>query len=103
VTPRTATLIRRLTVLLTVRAGDERATLPMPGDLVVEVTGFGVADVDSIGILLRREPTENDLAWVIEPLERPGEEQRWLNADFFAVPETVRDAVLRAPTLSQQD
>jgi hypothetical protein len=93
-TPRTATLIRRLTVLLSVRAGGDRAALPIPGDLVVEVTGFGAADADSIGILLRRE---EDVAWVIEPLERPGEEQRWLNADFFAVPEAIRDAVLRVP------
>jgi hypothetical protein len=97
-TPRTATLIRKLTILLAVRAPDDRASLPEPGDLVVEVTGFGTVDVDSIGILLRREKDDRDGdAWVIEPLERPGEEQRWLNADFLAVPDLARDAVLRVP------
>lgn len=75
------------------RAGElvyERMNRPRPGDLVVEVSSFRKSfDPDAVGHLIRKEgdPDSSD-DWVIEPLLRPGEELRWSNAQFVAIPDT---------------
>jgi len=63
---------------------------PQPGDLVIEISGFGrTFDPDSVGRLIRIEhPDDLDLTrHVVEPLHRPGEEQGWQNSEFVAVPD----------------
>jgi len=88
-----ATLVR---ALLTCPASELRGE-PKPGDLVIETTSCGSVDPDGIGWLLRIEgnPPIVD-RWVIEPINRPGEEQGWQNADFLAVPQRIADRVRRA-------
>lgn len=66
----------------------ERMNHPRVGDLVVERTAFSGFDPDGVGHLLwiEGDPRYPDIC-VIEPLLRPGEECRWGNADFIALPE----------------
>ena len=63
---------------------------PRPGDLVIEISEFGrTFDPDSVGRLVRVEHSDDlDLTrHVVEPLNRPGEEQGWRNAEFVAIPD----------------
>ena len=61
----------------------ERMRHPQRGDLVIEVSSFSGFDPDGVGRLLRIEGDR----WVIEPWDRPGEEQGWRNATFVALPD----------------
>ena len=68
----------------------KRMRHPRPGDLVIEISGFGrTFDPDSVGRLVRIEHADDlDLTrYVVAPLGRPGEEQGWQNAEFVAVPD----------------
>jgi hypothetical protein len=65
---------------------------PRPGDLVIEIGRLGgTFDPDSVGRLLRIEHPgeEARIRYVIEPLNRPGEEQGWRNARFIALPDEL--------------
>ncbi|MET8648463.1 hypothetical protein [Nocardia aurea] len=64
----------------------ERMYRPRVGDLVFERTSFAGFDPDGVGHLLRIEGDD----FVIEPLLRPGEECRWANAEFVALPEGMK-------------
>jgi len=77
----------------------ERMKRPRIGDLVVEFSAGQRGDQDGVGWLRSIEFADRlggdsvnidgrrvvD-AWVIEPLDKPGQTLRWGNATFFAVP-----------------
>jgi hypothetical protein len=77
----------------------ERMKRPGVGDLVVEFSAGQRGDQDGVGWLRKIEFADGlggdsvnidgrrvvD-AWVIEPIDRPGQTIRWSNATFFAVP-----------------
>lgn len=99
-----------------VRAYFERASHPRPGDLVVETSSFGLRIRDDrephvcVGTLLREvdevltyDSEEGDeggdpetyveRAVYIQPLAYPeGHEFRWTNADFAAIPRTLKES-----------
>lgn len=69
-----------------------RMRRPELGDLVVEVTAFRY-DPDAVGWLRSIEwrpdrPGDYGLVarWVVEPVDRPGEQEGWRNSEFVAVP-----------------
>lgn len=70
----------------------ERMRKPRPGDLVLEISGFGRGwDPDRIGRLVRIEGRAPDERYVVEPLHDPARRQSWQFAEFIALPTTVAD------------
>lgn len=66
----------------------QRMMHPEVGDLVVETSSLRGYDPDGVGHLRAVEgddPQYPDI-YVVEPLHRPGEQVRWGNATFLAVP-----------------
>jgi hypothetical protein len=77
----------------------ERMKRPRVGDLVVEFSAGHRGDTDGVGWLRGiefadgRGGTSVNIdgqrtvgAWMIEPLDMPGQTIRWSNATFFAIP-----------------
>ncbi|MEV0898681.1 hypothetical protein [Actinoplanes sp. NPDC049802] len=77
----------------------ERMKRPRVGDLVVEFSAGQRGDQDGVGWLRAIEFADGRggdsanidgqriiNAWVIEPLDKPGQTLRWGNATFFAIP-----------------
>ncbi|MEU7908285.1 hypothetical protein [Actinoplanes sp. NPDC049118] len=77
----------------------ERMKRPRLGDLVVEFSAGQRGDQDGVGWLRGIEFADGVggdsvnidgrrvvNAWMIEPLDKPGQTLRWGNATFFAVP-----------------
>lgn len=67
---------------------------PQPGDLVIETSTahYRDRDADAVGRLVRkaREPNTNHMletVWYVERLD--GTTERWRNADFIRLPETL--------------
>jgi hypothetical protein len=77
----------------------ERMKRPAVGDLVVEFSAGQRGDQDGVGWLRGIEFVDGRGgdsvnidgsravdAWVIEPIDKPGQTIRWSNATFFAIP-----------------
>ncbi len=78
----------------------ERMKRPRVGDLVVEFSAGQRGDADGVGWLRDIEFSDGQGgdhvnidgrrvvdAWIVEPLEKPGETFRYAGATFFAVPQ----------------
>jgi hypothetical protein len=77
-------------MLLRADARTERMVRPKVGDLVVEMS-WGPFDPDSVGVLLEIQGApELPDRYVIEPLSKPGTQQGWQNAQFIAVPTSMK-------------
>lgn len=65
----------------------ERMRRPEPGDLVLEITGFGRGwDPNRIGRLVRIEGRPPGTVYVVAPLHRPGHQSGWRDCEFIALP-----------------
>lgn len=78
----------------------ERMKRPRIGDMVVEFSAGQRGDADGVGWLRGIEFSDGQggdhvnidgrravSAWIVEPLDKPGETFRYANATFFAVPQ----------------
>jgi hypothetical protein len=69
-----------------------RMRRPRPGDLVLEISGFGRGwDPDRIGRLVRVEGKPPDDRYVVDPLHDPARRQSWQHAEFIALPTLVAE------------
>lgn len=65
----------------------QRMRSPKPGDLVIEISGFGGFDPDGVGRLVSVEGEPPDYErFVVAPLHKPDVEQGWQNSTFIALP-----------------
>jgi hypothetical protein len=77
----------------------ERMKRPSVGDLVCEFSAGQRGDADGVGWLrgiefadgrggdsVNTDGSRVVDAWVIEPIDKPGQTIRWSNATFFAIP-----------------
>ncbi|OJF14657.1 hypothetical protein [Couchioplanes caeruleus] len=77
----------------------ERMKRPRIGDLVVEFSAGQRGDADGVGWLRAIEFADGAGgdsvnidgrrvvdAWMVEPIDKPGQPIRWSNATFFAIP-----------------